>query len=176
MFEFNAEDLKANQRGQVSPRQKEWLKMVARGARSFSWTGAIVIIGFALLGLCMILALYLQNEDSRAALFSNPMNLFMFPVIILVIVGIIILSIALAYWNANRLENAALLSVIGNTRFDESYSSKSNIRSYYVYVGKKRFTFGDDMSRTFKEGEKYKVYYCKPGMYEFVMSFEKIED
>jgi len=176
MFEFNAEDLKANQRGQVSPRQKEWLKMVARGARSSSWTGAIVIIGFTFLGLCMILALYLQNEDSRAALFSNPMNLLMFPVIILVIVGIIVLSIALAYWNAQRLENAALLSVIGNTRFDENYSSKSNIRSYYVYVGKQRFTFGDDMSRTFKEGGKYKVYYCKPGMYEFVMSFEKIEN
>ena len=175
MFEFNAEDLKANQCGQVSPRQKEWLKMVARGARSFSWTGAVVIIGFAALGLCMILALSLQNEDSRAALFSNPMNLLMFPVIILVIVGIIVLSIALAYWNAHQLENATLLSVIGNTRFDESYSSKSNIRSYYVYVGKKRFTFGDDMSRTFKEGGKYKVYYCKPGMYEFVMSFEKVD-
>ena len=150
--------------------------MVARGARSFSWTGALVIIGFAALGLCMILALYLQNEDSRAALFSNPMNLLVFPVIVLVIAGIIVLSIALAYWNARKLENATLLSVIGDIRFDESYSSKSNIRSYYVYVGKKRFTFGDDMSRTFKDGGKYKVYYCKPGMYEFVMSFEKADN
>ena len=176
MFEFNEEDLKFNQRGQLSPRQKEWLKMVARGTRSFSWTGAVVIIGFAALGLCMILALYLQNEDSRAALFSNPMNLLIFPVIVLVIVAIIVLSIALAYWNANRLENAMLLSVTGNIRFDESYSSKSNIRSYYVYVGKKRFTFGDDMSRTFKEGGKHKIYYCKPGMYEFVMSYEKADN
>lgn len=175
MFEFTEEDLKFNQRGQISPRQKEWLKGVARGARSFSWTGAVIIIGFMFLGLCIILGLSLQNVDSRAALFSNPVNLLMFPVIVLVIVGIIILSIALAYWNANRLENATLLSVSGNTRFDESYSSKSSTRSYYVFVGKKRFTFGDDMSRTFKEGTKYKVYYCKPGMYEFVMSYEKMD-
>jgi hypothetical protein len=175
MFEFNEEDLKFNQRGQVSPRQKEWLKGVASGARSFSWTGAAIIIGFTFLGLCMIIGLSLQNVDSRAALFSNPMNLLMFPVIVLVIAGIIILSIALAYWNANRLENATLLSVSGNTRFDESYSSKSSTRSYYVFVGKKRFAFGDDMSRTFKEGTKYKVYYCKPGMYEFVMSYEKMD-
>ena len=174
MFEFTEEDLKFNQRGQISPRQREWLKGVARGTRSFSWTGAAVIIGFAFLGICIMLALYLQNEDTRAALFSNPMNLLIFPVIVAAVAGVIVLSIALAYWNANRLENATLLSVTGNTRFDESYSSESNIRSYHVFVGKKRFTFGDDMSRAFKEGAKYKVYYCKPGMYEFVMSFEKL--
>ena len=175
MFDFTEEDLKFNQRGQISPRQKEWLKNVARGTRSFSWSGAVVIIAFAFLGLCLMLAVALQNEDSRAAL-SDPRYLIIFPVSLVVIVGVIILSIALAYWNANRLENAALLSVTGDTRFDESYSSKSNIRSYYVFVGKKRFTFGDDMSRTFKEGAKYRVYFCKPGMYEFVLSFEKTGD
>src|SRR5262245_18256654 len=149
MFEFTEEDLKFNQRGQLSPLQKEWLKNVARGTRSFSWTGAVVIIAFAFLRMCIMLAVAQQNEASRAA-FSDPSFLIIFPVILVVIVGVIILSIALAYWNAHRLENAALLSVTGNTRFDESYSSESNIRSYYVFVGKKRFTFGDDMSHTFK--------------------------
>lgn len=174
MFEFTEEDLKFNQRGQISPCQEEWLKGVARGTRSFSWTGAVVSIAFAFLGLCMVLGLSVQNEDARAALFSDPMYVLMFPMIVLVILVVIILSIGVAYWNASRLENAALLSVTGNTRFDESYLSKSNIRSYYVFVGKKRFTFADDMSRTFKEGGKYKVYYCKPGMYEFVLSFEAV--
>ncbi len=176
MFEFNADDLKFNQSGKLSPRQREWLKMVARGARSSSWTGAVVIIGFMFLGLCIIAALNLQNEDTRAALFANPMNLLIFPVVVLIILGIIVLSITLAYWNAKRLENATLLSVTGNIRFDESYSSESNIRSYYVFVGKKRFTFGADMSRRFKEGAIYKFHYCKPGMYEFVLSFEKISN
>lgn len=175
MFEFNEEDLKFNQRGQLSPRQKEWLKMIGQGGvRVQNWNVRIAL-GFMFLGLCLILALYLQNEDTRAALFSNPMNLLIFPILIAVILGILALSIGLAYWHARKLENATLLSVTGNPRFDESYSSKSNIRSYYVYVGKKRFTFGDDMSRTFKEGTKYKFYYCKPGMYEFVMSFEKLD-
>ncbi len=173
MFEFNEDDLKTNQHGKLSPRQREWLKSVARGARSSSWTGAVVIIGFMFLGLCIIAALNLQNADTRAALFANPMNLLIFPVIVLVIFGIIVLSIALAYWNARKLENAALLSVTGNIRFDESYSSESNIRSYYVFVGKKRFTFGADMSRRLTEGRTYKFFYCKPGMYEFVMSYEK---
>jgi hypothetical protein len=176
MFEFNTDDLKFNQSGKLSPRQREWLKGVARGTRRSSWTSVIVIIAFMCLGMSIILALYLQNEDTRAALFSNPMNLLIFPVIVVVILGIVVLSVALAYWNARKLENAALLSVSGNIRFDESYSSKSNIRSYYVIVGKKRFGFGDDMSRKFKEGAMYKFYYCKPGMYEFVMSFEKMNE
>ena len=120
-----------------------------------------------------MLAVALQNEDSRAVL-SDPRYLIIFPVIGLVILGVIVLSIGLAYWNANRLENATLLSVAGNTRFDESYSSKSSTRTYYVFVGKKGFAFADDMSHTFKEGAKYKVYYCKPGMYEFVLSWEKL--
>lgn len=176
MFEFNIEDLKTNQSGKLSSRQREWLKSVARGARGSSWTGAVVIIIFMFLGLCIIAALNLQNADTRAALFSNPMNLLIFPVIILVIFGVIVFSIALAYWNARKLENATLLTVTGNLRFDESYSSESNIRSYYVFVGKKRFTFGADMSKKFNQNAKYKFYYCKPGMYEFVMAYEQMKD
>lgn len=175
MFEFTDADLKLNQRGQLSPSQKEWLKNVARGARSLLRMNAWIAVGFMVFGLCLISVLYLQNESTRAALFSNPMNLLIFPILVLVILGILALSIGLAYWNARKLENATLLSATGNVRLDESYSSKSNLRSYYVYVGKKRFTFGDDVSRKFKEGGKYKVHYCKPGMYEFVMSFEKID-
>jgi len=40
IFDFNENDLKLNQRGQLSPRQKEWLGMTARGIRSFSWRSA----------------------------------------------------------------------------------------------------------------------------------------
>jgi len=176
MFEFNTDDLKLNQSGRLSPRQREWLKGVARGTRKSSRTGAIVIIVFMCLGLSIILALYLQNESTRAALFSNPLNLLVFPVTIAVIFGIIILSIGFAYWSARRLESASLLSVTGNVSFDESYSSESNIRTYFVIVGKKRFKFGDDLSRRFSAGAKYRFYYCKPGVYEFVMSFEKMSD
>ena len=129
MFEFNEEDLKFNQRGQLSLRQKEWLKMIGQGGVRVQNWNVWIAIGFMFLGLCIIIGLYLQNEDSRAALFSNPANLLVFPIMVLVILGILALSIGLAYWNAKRLETATLLSVTGNIRFDESYSSKSNIRS-----------------------------------------------
>jgi len=174
MFEFTAEDLKINKRGQLSPRQQDWLKMVAQGVRSFSWRSAFITIGFTFLGLCIVIALYLQNERSRAALFSNPLNLIMFPIIVLIILGILALAIFLNHRNANRLENSVISSVSGAVRFDQDSSGASGITSYYVFVGKKRFNFGDDMSHVFKEGDIYKVYYCKSGLYEFVMSYEQI--
>lgn len=174
MFEFTDDDLKANKRGQLSPRQQDWLKMVARGVRGFSWRSAFITIGFTFLGLCIVIALYLQNERSRAALFSSPMNLIMFPVIVLIILGILALAIFVNYRNANRLENSVLSSASGAVRFDQDSSGSSGLTSYYVFVGKKRFNFGDDMSAVFKEGEKYKVYYCKSGVYEFVMSYEPL--
>ncbi len=173
MYEFTEEDLKYNRRGQLSPSQKEWLKMIARGARSFSWKGAFITIGFALFGLCIVLGLSLQNERSRAALFSDPMNLIVLIGIIPLILGILALAIFLNYRNANKLENAVISSASGVVRFDTDSSGESGITTYFVIVGKKKFKFGDDMSSTFKAGEKYKFYYCKAGLYEFVMSYEK---
>ena len=174
MFDFTEEDLKFNKRRQLSPRQKEWLKMVARGARTFSWRGAFISIGFTFPGLCIVLVLYLQNENSRAALFSSPMNLIVFIGIPPLILGILALVIFPNYRSANRLENSVLSSASGEIRFDQDSSIESGTTSYFAFVGKKRFTFGDDLSRVFKEGEKYKFYYCKSGVYEFVMSYEQM--
>ena len=78
-------------------------------------------------------------------------------------------------FSQGMIEKAKEKVKAGNVHFDRNYSSESSITSYYVFVGKKRFTFGDDMSRNFREGEKYKFYYCKPGMYEFVLSFERTD-
>jgi hypothetical protein len=174
MYEFTEEDLKYNKRGQLSPSQQEWLKMIARGSRKSSWTGAFITIGFAFLGMCIMAALFLQNERSRAALFSDPMNLVILAAVIPLILGILALAIFFNYRNANKLENAVISSASGAVRHDYDSSGESGITTYFVIVGKKKFKFGDDMSSTFKEGEKYKFYYCKAGVYEFVMSYEKI--
>jgi hypothetical protein len=173
MFEFTDEDLKMNKRGQLSPSQNEWLKMIGKGGVRVQGFNVWIAIGFMFLGLCLILALFLQNEDSRAVLFANPQNLLIFPTLVLVVVGILVLSLLLARWNANKLQNAVLSSASGSIRLDSDSSGESGLTSYYVFVGRKMFTFGDDMSRVFKEGEKYKVYYCGSGVYEFVMSYER---
>ena len=124
----------------------------------------------------MVLGLSLQNERSRAALFSSPVNLVILIGMVPLILGILALVIFLNYRSASKLENAVISSVSGPIRFDQDSSGNSGITSYYIFVGKKRFSFGDDMSTAFKEGEKYKFYYCKSGVYEFVMSYEEVND
>ena len=175
MFEFTEEDLKANKRGQLSRSQREWLKGVARGARSFSWINSYTAIGFAFLGLCIVLGLSLQNERSRAALFSDPMNLIVLLGTVPLVIVILAVAMFFNYRNAHKLENAVLSTVSGAVRFDEDSSEESGT-TYYVITGKKKFKFGDDMSRLFKEGEKYKFYYCRAGLYEFVMSYEPLNN
>ena len=64
MFEFTEEDLKINKRGQLSPSQKEWLKMVGKGGVRVQGFNVWIAIGFMFLGLCLILALFLQNRDN----------------------------------------------------------------------------------------------------------------
>jgi len=172
LFDFTEEELKLNKRGQVSPRQREWLNMTARGIRSSSWTSVYVTVGFLFLGLCIILALYLQNEDSRAALFSNPLNLLVFPATIVAVAAILAFSISYMRKLANRLAGAQVQTAQGKIRLDEE--SGEGGTAYYVFVGKKKFAFGEDMSRVFKEGEKYKVYYCKAGVFEMVLSQEQL--
>lgn len=174
MFEFTEEDLKANQRGRLSPGQREWLKGVGQGGVRVQGFNVWIAVGFMFFGLCLILVLFLQNEDSRAALFSNRMNLLVFPAIVIIVTTILALSMFLARWQANKLERAMLTSASGTIRFDQDSSGESGITTYYVMVGRKKFKFADDMSRTFKEGEKYTFYYCKAGFYEFVMSYERM--
>jgi hypothetical protein len=147
--------------------------MTARGIRSSSWTSVYVTVGFMFLGLCIILVLYLQNEDSRAALFSNPLNLLVVPATIFAVAVILILSILYMRRLANRLAGAQIQLAQGTVRLDEEHGEGGT--AYYVFVGKKKFAFGEDMSRTFREGEKYKVYYCKSGVYKMVLSLEKVD-
>ena len=49
---------------------------------------------------------------------------------------------------------------------------QSSMTTYHVFVGDHKFSFGDDMSSIFHEGDRYNVYYCQSGPYQLIMSFE----
>ena len=37
-----------------------------------------------------------------------------------------------------------------------------------------KFSFGDDMSSIFREGDHYNVYFCQSGPYQLIMSYEHL--
>ena len=174
MFEFTEDDLRSNQRGFLTQGQRDYLKMIGEGGVRVQRWNIKIAVGFMFFGLCLILAMYLQNESTRAALFSNPLNILVFPAIVVVVGVILALSIWLAKRVSEMLKKADLKVAEGKIRLDSHFNSGAGFTSYYVYVGRKRFGFADNMSHTFKEGEKYRVYYVKASVYELIMSYEKL--
>lgn len=174
MFEFTEKDLKSNKRGFLTQGQRDYLKTIGEGGVRLQKWNIKIAVGFMFFGLCLILALYLQNESTRAALFSNPLNLLVFPAIVVIVSLVLAFSIWLAGRISDMLKNAELKVAEGKIELDQEFSSKAGFTSYYVYVGRKKFGFTESMSRIFKEGEKYRVFYVKASAYEMIMSYEKV--
>lgn len=173
IFEFTAEDLKANQRGFLTDKQRGWLQSTARGITSCSMSSAVVGMVFVFIGISLTLGLYLSNEDSRRALFSSPANLLGLAAGAVIGVAAIGGSVLLARRQAASVAAAQLRVVHGTVRHDRDYSSRSGMTSYHVIVGKEKFSYTDDMSSVFREGRPYTIYFCQSGPYKLIMSYEE---
>lgn len=174
MFDFTEEDLKSNKRGFLSPQQKERISMTARGMLQSSNRGVWIGTGFAIFGACLMLALFLQNESTRKLLFSNLSVIIALSFTVLAAFLIMSLGVFLVRKMTDKLQKGEILTAEGVIKLDQGYSENSGISSYYVFIGKKRFAFTEDMSGIFPEGTKFRLYYCKAGAMELILSFEKV--
>ena len=174
LFDFNEEDLKSNRRGLITPRQREWLAGMGQGVVRVQRFNAWIALGFVMFGSCLIFGLWMSNEDSRRVFLANPVNLFVLPIAVLLVIGIMALSIFFAGRLANKLSTPELKVAEGKVRLDEDNSGNTGGTTFLAYVGRKKFAFGDSISNIFQEEEKYRVYYCKAGILEFVLSYEKM--
>jgi hypothetical protein len=173
-FDFTEEEVQLNRKGVLSPRQKQVLKSTAHGMRASSKNGVWIILFFLFLGLCITLAVFLQSMDRRSLQALAPQMAIGLCFTVFAVFVITALGIIFTRRQAAKLEVAQLLSAEGIIRHDSSYSSESAFTSYYVYFGKKRFSFADEMGHVFPEGAKFRVYYCKVGQIEMIMSFERL--
>ena len=176
-FDFTEAELISNRSGILSQRQKEVLKATAHGVRASSKSGVWVILFFSALGLCIMLAMFLQSMqgmDARSLRTLAPQVAIGLCFSVLAVFVITVLSVIYSRKMAAKLETAPLLSAEGVISHDTDYSSNSNLKTYYVYFGKKRFSFPNDMSRVFSKGAKFRIYYCKVGQIELIMSYERL--
>jgi hypothetical protein len=173
-FDFTEVEVASNRNGVLSQRQKDVLKATAHGIRASSKGGIWVILFFLALGLCVTFATFMQGMDSRNFRTLVPQMAIGLCFAVFAVFVITTLGIFFSHKQAAKLEEAPLLSAEGVISHDRDYSQNSGITSHYVYFGKKRFVFPDDMSRVFPEGAKFRVYYCKVGQIELIMSFERL--
>ncbi len=173
-FDFTEEEVQLNKKGILSPRQKQVLKATAHGIRASSKSGIWVILFFLVLGLCITIGVFLQGMDARNLRVLGPQMAVGLCFTVFAVFVITALSVFFSRRQAAKLEVAPLYAAEGMIRHDSSYSESGSFTSYYVYFGKKRFAFTDEMDRVFPEGAKFRVYYCKVGQIELIMSYEKL--
>ena len=173
-FDFTEEELQLNKKGVLSQRQREVLKATSGSMRSSWKSGVWIILFFLILGTCIMAALFTQGLNARNIKTLGPQMVVGLCFTVLAVFAITALSIFLSYRQAAKLESAPLLTAEGVISHGRDYSPNSGITSYYVYFGKKRFSFLNEMRRTFPEGSTFRIYYCKVGQIELIMSFEKI--
>src|SRR5690349_18768389 len=130
MFEFTMDDLKSNQRGLISVKQKDAIENIAEGIRKSQRGSAKAGVFFLFFGLCIILGMFLSSENYRAMLFTDPSILLSLGTIVLIVFGILALSIYLTYRRADRFSNSGLKEVEGLAHLDETHSSKTG-STYY---------------------------------------------
>jgi hypothetical protein len=166
--------LRLNKSGKLSQKQKGVLKAMAGGMRSSWKSGVWIILFFMALGSCILVVTFMQGMDARRLQTVGPqlaVGLCLSAALVFVIVAF---SIFNTYRQAAKWETAQVLYAEGVISHDSDYSSSGSFRTYYVYFGKKRFSFPDDMSRVFPEGSTFRIYYCKVGQTEIIMSFERM--
>ena len=177
IYEFTEKDLKSNHHGFITQGQKAWLQNMAVGVVRSSHSMVRVGLGFTLFGTCLILVLFLQNDETRKTLFSTintPAGQIAIIGSLLAIVALLTLGIFLNRRQAERLMNAQLLSVEGAVSFEEVTSPTNTITSYHLLVGKEKILFGDDPAGLFMEGKEYRIHFIRAGAYELVLSYDEL--
>ena len=173
-FDFTEEELRLNKTGVLSKRQQGVVKAMAHSLRSSSKSGVWLILGFMVLGLSIIIPLNLQGLNARSLPILGPQLVAGLCFTVFAIFSVIVLSLFISHRQAAKWEVAPVLSAEGIISHDSDYAPSAGFRSYYVYFGKKRFGFLDEMDRTFPEGSTFRIYYCKVGQVELIMSFERL--
>src|SRR5689334_20409512 len=72
IFEFNEDDLKSNQNGFISARQKVRIESFAQGMEKTSKNGFWIMLGFLPFPICLIVAMFMQNESTREVFTAGP--------------------------------------------------------------------------------------------------------
>ena len=170
-FDFTEEDLDANRHGLISEHQRERLRGMARGVGGCSVKSSLIAMGFVFFGFCLILALFLKSESSWSALFSD-----------LQFVGLLGLSLLVAlaaiaggtWWTrrqAEGLTKVSLRKIEGKAKVTEEYFRRVG-SGYRVKIGEKEFKFLEEYGRYFQDGVTYRIYYCRSGAFEPILSIE----
>ena len=172
-LDFTADDLDANRRGIITPRQRVRLQAMGRGISGCSLQGLIgMVILVVVMGAFISFGLY-SNESTRGQVFSDPANLAILLAAFAVPVVVMLAVYFSSQQRANQLGDTAVRVAEGNATIKQTTSAHGGA-VYIVTVGAKKFDFLEEYGTLFKQGAPYRVYYAKAGPYEPILSIEEV--
>jgi len=172
MFEFTKDDLRSNQQGSISARQREWMEKQAASLRRSVGTTAWFVIAFLPIPILLILAVFMIGEGSRKLLVSAaPMLVIAFCFVIIVVSAFLFLSKLTTRKQAEEFVESQLLVTEGKAKIVKTFNPRWGSGQYLMLDEKKIMVHTGDI---FEEGGHYRVYHGKTSVGEFILSHEKI--
>ncbi len=172
MFDFTQDDLRSNNEGRISARQREWLEQLGRTTIKWGGTTFWIAVAFLPIPVILILALFLMNEGARKLLISSfPMLAAALCLVVFSIIGFSFLGNKKARSQAGEPAKVELLIAEGSAKLGETHSARWG-KGYYLAIDETRFAF--DARNKFQEGQRYRVYYGRISTGNLILSYEKI--
>ncbi len=173
-FDFTAEDLDANRRGIITPRQRARLQGMGRGISGCSMQGLIGMMILVVVMGAFISYGYLSNGATRAQILGDPANLVILLAAFAIPIAIMLGAYFASRQRANQLGDAAVRVAEGNATVKRTTSAHGGA-VYVIKIGTRKFNFLEEYGTLFKQGASYRVYYAKAGPYEPILSIEEVE-
>jgi hypothetical protein len=171
-FEFTNEDLEFNRQGSLSPRQKEWMEKQAVTFSLYSRAGMWFNLAIVPILVCVIGSILLRNESMRNSLASaGPVVWVVIGFGFFLIFGSVIVGAFVSRKRVKNFSQADLLVAEGRASLHTTYNPRFG-RSHYIMLDDKRLDIR--WEGKFDEGKHYRVYYCKPPGFVYLMSLEKL--
>lgn len=172
-FEFTNEDIKFNQQGVFSPRQKEWVQTNVESLNHYSKATLWIALAFLPIPLCLIGSMLFLNESTRDAVASASPAVWVVCFLgILFIVTAVLVGIATSRKRTKDLLESHLMVAEGSATLHTTHNPRWGT-GYYMMLDDTKV--GIVWKDKFEENRRYRVYYCKTrDGYDILMSFERL--
>jgi hypothetical protein len=144
----------------------------ARKLHRASSTTPWLILGFLPIPFCLIGALFLNNESLRGVLAdSAPMLVFGGVVLAAALAASVLFSRRRADRNAAEFKAARLMKAEGAVKLCTTFNPRWGTGHYVTLDGARVDVVGVGV---LEEGVRYRLFYAKSSLGEFILSFEKL--
>ena len=168
VFAASLDDLVANRRGSLTPRQQQ---ILARHIAIGSWSSRLAILVFlGSLAFFLIGAPLLIKEESVPQQVLPALG-----ATVVVVLGIVGVFVGIGMRRLRTLRRANISVIEGPIRRTTKHIRHGRWTAYYLWIGRMRFQLlSEQQYKVFVEGRSYRIYYILYPPTQLILSLEEV--